>query len=133
LRVLDPVDLAVSVAAPVGPQPSQPLTLDITVLNYGPSLASGVQLVDTLPAGVTFDSASPGCIEASGVVTCDIGDLGAGASTALTITLTPTGLGAFENTSVVSSSATEIYEANNTVVRTVIVGGHTIYLPLVFK
>jgi uncharacterized repeat protein (TIGR01451 family) len=133
LRVLNPADVAVGVSAPVGPQPSEPLTLEISVLNYGPSLATDVQLVDTLPAGVTFGSASPGCTEASGVVTCDIGDLVAGASTTLTITMTPPGSGLFENTSVVSSSATEIYESNNTAVQDIIVGGHTIYLPLIFK
>ena len=46
------------------------------VHNAGPSSATGVQLTDTLPAGVTFDSATPSqgsCSESSGTVTCALG------------------------------------------------------------
>jgi uncharacterized repeat protein (TIGR01451 family) len=133
LRVLNPADVAVSVTtAPMLPSGS-PFTLNITVDNYGPSLAAGVQLVDTLPAGLAFVSASPGCTEVSGVVTCVIGSLAGGATTDVSITVMPSGLGAFHNTAVVSSSATEIYEQNNTAEQTIIVGGHAIYLPLVLR
>ena len=45
-------------------------------------------VVDTLPAGVTFVSASAGCVESAGVVTCDVGVLNSGAVAELTIVVT---------------------------------------------
>ena len=52
-----------------------PLTYTIEANNYGTLDATGVVLTDTLPAGVTFQSASAGCSLAAGVVTCALGDL----------------------------------------------------------
>jgi hypothetical protein len=133
LRVLNPADVAVSMTtAPILPPPALPFALNITVTNYGPSLAPGIELVDTLPAGLVFQSSS-GCTHVSGVVTCTIGSLASGATTPVSITVMPSGLGPFLNTAVVSSLATEIYGQNNTVERTIIVGGHAIYLPLVLR
>ncbi|MCH8991827.1 MAG: DUF11 domain-containing protein, partial [Acidobacteria bacterium] len=64
-----------------------PLTYTITVTNLGPSDASGVTVTDTLPAGTTFVS-GVGCTVASGVVTCDLGDIAVGANATATITVT---------------------------------------------
>jgi uncharacterized repeat protein (TIGR01451 family) len=134
LRVLNPADVAVSATtAPAWPLPGAPLTLAITVVNYGPLLAGGIQLTDTLPAGLAFVSASSGCAEASGVVTCAIGSLTSGATAEVSITVTPSGSGAFKNMIVVSSSATEINEPNNTVVQAIVVGGHATFLPLIVR
>ena len=52
--------------------------LHATVSNAGPSTAIGTQLTDTLPAGVTFDSATPSqgtCSQSAGVVSCALGTL----------------------------------------------------------
>ena len=62
------------------------LTYTLTTYNDGPSLAEGVLLTDTLPGGVDFVSA-PGCNQASGVVTCDLGDLDAGNNQIVEITV----------------------------------------------
>jgi len=54
------------------------LQYNLTVINYGPSDASGVTLQDTLPADVTFVSATPAqgeCVEINGALTCDLGTL----------------------------------------------------------
>jgi len=63
----------------------------VTVTNDGPSDASLVELTDTLPIEVTFNSA-PGCVHDGapfgGVVTCPIGDLVAGGSVVFVITST---------------------------------------------
>ncbi|MBI5282049.1 MAG: DUF11 domain-containing protein, partial [Candidatus Solibacter usitatus] len=94
------------------------LTYTLTVTNNGPDPATGIVLTDTLPVGVTFGTVTPGgptCTQAAGVVTCGLGTLANGASTVVTITVTPTAPGAITN----SASATHPNEvdpnaANNT-------------------
>lgn len=66
------------------------LTYTITVTNGGPSTASGVQVVDPLPANVTFVSASAGCTEITGTVTCSLGSINNGANASVQITVIPT-------------------------------------------
>ena len=48
----------------------------ITVRNTGPDAATGVVLTDTIPAGLTFVSATNGGTESGGIVTWNIGNLG---------------------------------------------------------
>ncbi|HYF72041.1 MAG TPA: choice-of-anchor A family protein, partial [Nocardioides sp.] len=64
-----------SVASPHG---GDLVTYGLKVENVGLSTATGVVVTDTLPAGVTFDSASAPCTQAAGVVTCNLGDLAVG-------------------------------------------------------
>ena len=66
------------------------LTYTLTVTNGGPAAAAGVTITDTLPAGVTFVSASAGCNNVSGTVTCTIGGLANGANAVRTIVVSPT-------------------------------------------
>ena len=59
------------------------LTYTVTVSNAGPSDAASVVVTDTLPAGVSFVSATPdqgSCAEAAGVVTCALGTIADGGS-----------------------------------------------------
>ena len=70
------------------------LTYTLTVHNAGPRSATGVTLTDTLPAGVTFDSATPSqgsCSEASGTVTCALGTIANGADASVEIKVTAPG------------------------------------------
>jgi len=48
------------------------------VTNFGPSSASGVVVTDTLPAGVSFVSATGGGVNTSGVVSWTLGTLASG-------------------------------------------------------
>ena len=66
------------------------LTYTLTVTNSGPDAAAGVTITDTLPTGVSFVSASAGCTNASGTVTCTIGALANGANAVRTIMVSPT-------------------------------------------
>ena len=64
----------------------------IGVTNFGPSSASSVTVTDTLPAGVTFVSASGNGVDNSGVVNWNLGMLAAGQSSNLTlIVIAPAG------------------------------------------
>ncbi len=64
------------------------LTYQLTVDNNGPSDSSGFLATDTLPAGVSFVSASAGCSElpaGSGLVACSSGGLASGADASFSI------------------------------------------------
>ncbi len=78
-------DVAVMKAGPANVTPGNTITWTITVQNNGPNASTGATLSDTLPAGVTFQSASPGCGNAAGVVTCTLGTIASGASAQLQI------------------------------------------------
>jgi uncharacterized repeat protein (TIGR01451 family)/fimbrial isopeptide formation D2 family protein len=58
----------------------------LRVANAGPSVARTVTIADQLPTGVSFVSADAGCAEASGVVTCTVGDLAVGQVATRTVT-----------------------------------------------
>ena len=60
------------------------ITYTLTVKNEGPSDATGVVVTDTLPEGLTFISSADGCTAVDHEITCDIGELAAGATTTLT-------------------------------------------------
>ena len=51
------------------------LTYTLAVTNTGPEDASGVTVTDTLPGAATFVSASAGCSESGGTVTCTTASL----------------------------------------------------------
>jgi uncharacterized repeat protein (TIGR01451 family) len=53
----------------------------VTVTNHGPSDAVDVVVVDTLPAGVTYEVDTDSCVEGpAGTLTCSLGDMPAGAT-----------------------------------------------------
>jgi uncharacterized repeat protein (TIGR01451 family) len=89
------------------------LTYTITVTNRGPDPATNVVVTDTLPSGVTFVSASPGCVHSAGVVTCNLGTIPAGDSVTITIVVTPTAPGTISNTATVTSDTLDPNTANN--------------------
>jgi uncharacterized repeat protein (TIGR01451 family) len=98
------------------------VTYTLTVANQGASPAPGAAVVDTLPAGVTFSSASAGCSQAAGVVTCELGSLAGGASTAVTITVTTKARGTLTNTASVSANVSDPDTSDNTATETTTVG-----------
>ena len=64
-------------------QPGGPLFYRVTVTNTGPSDAANLVVTDTLPAGVTFQSAGVDCAHdgsvSGGVITCTVASLGVNA------------------------------------------------------
>jgi uncharacterized repeat protein (TIGR01451 family) len=92
------------------------LTYTLLVANAGPSDSTTVSVVDTLPAGVTFGSATPSqgsCAHAGGIVTCSLGTVAAGATATVAITVTPTAVGAISNTADVSGATPDPVPAND--------------------
>ncbi len=67
--------------------PGSQISYDIEYENEGDADALNVEIIDKIPADTTFDSASAGCTEAAGVVTCDIGAVGPGVGGSITITV----------------------------------------------
>ncbi|MCD8487773.1 MAG: S8 family serine peptidase [Desertifilum sp.] len=100
----------------------QPLTYTLTVINQGPTSASGIVVRDTLPLGFTVTNIAGGDgftgTQQGQVVTFTGGTLAAGASATLTITGTaPTTAGTITNTAIVDPDnlIPEFNETNNTV------------------
>ena len=57
----------------------------LTASNTGPNDATGVTIQDSLPAGLDFIDASPGCDNENGTVKCDVGTIATGARASVTI------------------------------------------------
>jgi uncharacterized repeat protein (TIGR01451 family) len=92
------------------------LTYNISAQNNGPSSATGVTITDNLPAGVTYQSATPsqgGCNESGGSVTCTLGTLANGGSATVSITVTTNSEGTISNTASVAANETDLVGANN--------------------
>ena len=92
------------------------ITYTLSVSNDGTGTAIDVRLADRLPVGVTFTAATAGCSEAADLVTCALGDLGAGASVSVDITVTVDDgvCGSIVNAATVSASnETEQAAGNN--------------------
>jgi uncharacterized repeat protein (TIGR01451 family) len=92
-------------------------TYTITVTNDGPAIAIDAVVSDTLPAGTTFQSATPsqGTCSGTTTVTCSLGNLNAGAAATITLVVTlPSTPGPVENTATVTSANVDSNPANNT-------------------
>ncbi|MBN1814854.1 MAG: DUF11 domain-containing protein, partial [Anaerolineae bacterium] len=63
------------------------LIYHLTATNFGLSDATQVTVVDRLPEGVEFVAAAPTCVTAARTVTCTIGDLAAGTTATMSITV----------------------------------------------
>jgi len=81
-------DLAVSQSdAPDPVAAGTDLTYQVTVANLGGNQANAVEVVDTLPAAVTFRSSTSSCTPAGQVATCPLGSIPAGETRRFTITV----------------------------------------------
>jgi uncharacterized repeat protein (TIGR01451 family) len=62
------------------------LTYSVTVSNLGAKPANSVEVVDTVPAGLSFRTSTADCTDAAGAVTCRLGTVPAGGTRTFTIT-----------------------------------------------
>jgi uncharacterized repeat protein (TIGR01451 family) len=117
-----------SAAVSLSPQPTaspdpvdtgSDLTYTVNMRNNGPSDATGVILDYPLPASVNFVSVSPsqGCttptVGSSGLVSCNLGTLAAGALATLTIVVKPTAVGPLDADFTLSSNEHDPTKVDN--------------------
>lgn len=111
-------DLVVTSAAQPNPvQANGQLTYTVTVANRGPDDTGDVVLTDTLPAGVTnvMATASAGSCSGTATITCNLGELAAGARATVTITATAPAAGPLRNAASVASNTPDAALANNAI------------------
>ncbi|CAI9398984.1 choice-of-anchor A family protein [Nocardioides sp. T2.26MG-1] len=75
-------------ASTATPHGGSTFSYTLTATNVGDATATGVEIRDALPGGVTFVSATSPCTQSAGVVTCAVGSLAPGASATVTVTVT---------------------------------------------
>ena len=122
-QVTDPgdprADLAITKTDAPDPQRAgNQVVYAIQVDNLGPDEAAAVQVVDTLPAGVTFNATAPAglCVEAPvGTLTCDLGDLAPGTvGFDVVVDVGAATAGTISNSASVSSDTPDPVPGNNT-------------------
>ncbi len=89
------------------------VTYTLTVHNNGPQAATNVILVDTLPAGLAFVSATPGCSSAASAVTCKFDVLSNGGTAIANVVAVATTAGSFTNQASTSSAVPDPVSTNN--------------------
>ncbi|HKP81219.1 MAG TPA: PQQ-dependent sugar dehydrogenase [Pyrinomonadaceae bacterium] len=126
LNVVSPTSADLSLTKTASPNPGQvgiSLTYRIIATNNGPATATNVTITDTLPAGVTFVSATTtqGNCNGSGPVNCSVGNLAVGGSAIITIVVTPSASGQITNSATVSANESDFDSTNNTASTTTLI------------
>jgi hypothetical protein len=135
----DTADLSVTAIASLNPGLINfPLIYTVTVTNTGASPATGVLLTAALsPAVIGSLSAVPdqgSCqVVNSGLISCTLKDLAAGAQRTVQITMTPHQAGLISNTASVTSNVADPNKTNNAVLLNTSVVYIRTFLPLVRK
>ena len=119
VTLVNVADLSVAVTATPSPAtPQGPLTYTATVHNAGPADATGAAFSDSLPANVTFSSATSSqgsCAQSSGMVTCSLGTVSSGATVTITIGVVASVFSALlTDVANVTTTITDFNPANNT-------------------
>lgn len=126
LNVVSPSSADLSLTKTASPNPGQAgvnLSYRITATNNGPAVATNVTVTDTLPAGITFVSATTtqGNCSGTATVTCSLGTLPVGGAAIVTIVVTPSAAGQIINSASVSGSQSDFDLSNNSVAVTTLI------------
>jgi uncharacterized repeat protein (TIGR01451 family) len=109
-------NLAVGKTGPAGIVFGTNFNYTISVTNFGPSTATGISVTDSLPAGLVFVSSIPVTTTnvSNQVIWTNLGNLAAGATTNLTLTVISTARGTVTNIATAGSPIFEPNPTNNT-------------------
>ena len=107
-------DLAIAKSANASVLAASNLVYTISVTNLGPSTASSVVVTDTLPASVSFVSASGNGVNNSGTVSWALGSMTNGQTTNLTLIVTAPASGTLTNVANVASPTGDPNSTNST-------------------
>ena len=106
-------DLAIAKTGPAQVTEGNNITYTLTARNLGPTTATGVTVSDPVPANSTFVSASAGCAQAAGLVTCTAGTMAPGASQVFTIVVKAGSGNTVVNTATIDGLQDDPNAANN--------------------
>ena len=112
------VDLSIDKTASPDPVTAgEQLTYTIMVTNHSDLTATGVTVTDSLPPGVTVDSASAGCNIAGNPIVCDVPDIPPGdtAQVIIVVTVGAATAGPLTNPATVEGGQFDPNTGNNTV------------------
>ncbi|RYE16292.1 MAG: DUF11 domain-containing protein, partial [Sphingobacteriales bacterium] len=125
INVLSASDIAVTSTVSAGPYNiNQPVTITVTATNFGPDASAGLVLTNTIPTGLTVQSATAPAGTSYNATTGQwtIGTLPSGAGTTLTIVALPTATGTFTTSSAVTTNTvTDNAPGNNSSSQTITV------------
>lgn len=116
ITVINPsTDLSVTKTASASPYSvGQNLTYIINASNAGPASATSVVVTDVLPAGLTFVSSAPSVgLYNSSTGKWTIGNLTSGANASLSIVVTPTAAGTYNNCASINGTQTDNNTSDN--------------------
>jgi len=103
-NIIPTADLALTQTASANPVTlGDALTFSLIISNFGGASATSVTITDTLPASVTFITASPGCVTNGTLLICDLGTLASNAATTVSFTVVPALPGKLTNAAIVSA------------------------------
>ena len=106
-------DLAIAKTGPAQVTEGDNITYTLTARNLGPTTATGVTVSDPVPANSTFVSASAGCVQAAGLVTCTAGTMAPGATQVFTIVVQAGSGNTVVNTATIDGDQDDPNLANN--------------------
>ena len=118
LEVVPAVDLATLQTLPDPPLVAgREFPLVLTLTNRGPLAATGVRLMSLLPARfevLNVEGLDDACTVQDGALTCDLGELAAGAASAVTLTVRAPQPGPFTNRVSLAADQADLEPADNT-------------------
>ena len=117
-------DISIDKTAPAMVTEGNSFTYGLTVSNAGPDPATNVVATDTLPAGLTYVSATPSqgsCSFSTPTVTCLLGSLASGGSATVSISVTASSGGPYVNTASAGADEEDADPADNSDTTTTLV------------
>ncbi|WP_223585902.1 DUF11 domain-containing protein [Microbacterium sp. OVT16B] len=116
VEVVQSADISVVKTADAQAVPGGAFGYTLTVTNGGPSVARGVVLTDTLPAGFTLGATPAGCTLTGSTLTCPLGDLTVGQIVTVRLdgTIAESATGTLTNTATVTSPTPDPDPSDNT-------------------